>query len=300
MTGTKKGRKTIVDSDNGSDGDQAVADERPEYQSEKEDENSRNDDDGSYDDIEAEDDAEDHHEDNSGDDVNLAENKTREKRPKKVHKLSLEKTKDFNETLRRRGVVYVARVPPRMTPTKLKALLGQFGEVTRVYLVEEDKTVRKRRRQRTGNASKRYTEGWVEFASKSVAKHVARSLNTTPISNHKRNVHCGDLWNLKYLPKFKWVHLTEKVAYERRVREQKLRLETLQARKETAAYKQLVETGQKLDKIAERRRQRAANEGKDEAAAVEPLKKKRKIKQLRPLHDGAEKSASKAVIGSLL
>jgi len=187
-----------------------------------------------------------------------------------------------------------------MTPTKLKALLGHFGEVTRVYLVEEDRTVRKRRRQRTGNASKRYTEGWVEFASKSVAKDVARSLNTTPISNHKRNVHCGDLWNLKYLSKFKWSHLTEKVAYERRVHEQKLRLETLQARKETAAYKQLVETGQKLDKIAERRRQRAAKEGRDEAAAIEPLKKKRKTKQLRPLHDGAEKSASKAVIGSLL
>ena len=224
-----------------------------------------------------------------------------ENRPKKVHKLSLEKTKDFNEILRRRGVIYVARVPPRMTPTKLKTLLGQFGEITRVYLVEEDKTARKRRRQRTGNGAKRYTEGWVEFVSKKVAKHVALSLNTTPISNHKRNVHYGDLWNLKYLSKFKWMHLTEKVAYERRVREQKLRLETLQARKETAAYKQMVETGQKLDKIAERRRKRAIHEGKDEGAAVESvLKKSRKTKQLRPLHNGAEKSANKAVIGSLL
>ena len=229
-----------------------------------------------------------------------AEPATEAKRPQKVHKLSLEKTRDFNETLRRRGVIYVARVPPRMTPTKLRALLGQFGEVTRVYLVEEDKAARKRRRQRTGNAAKRYIEGWVEFASKKVAKHVAQSLNTTPISNHKRNVHYGDLWNLKYLSKFKWSHLTEKVAYERRVREQKIRLETLQARKETAAYKQQVETGQKLDKIAERRRKRATEESKDDAAAVQPLKKSRKTKQLRVLHDGADKSASQAVIGSLL
>ena len=263
------------------------------------DEQDKDDDDG-ISENEIEDEEEDA--DNSDDNEDPTKNQdSRSERTKKVHKLSLEKTQDFNETLRRRGVVYVARVPPRMTPTKIKALLGQFGEVTRVYLVEEDKAARKRRRQRTGNGSKRYIEGWVEFASKKVAKHVARSLNTTPISNHKRNVHYGDLWNLKYLSKFKWSHLTEKVAYERRVREQKLRLETLQARKETAAYKQMVETGQKLDKIADRRRKRAAKEGKDEDTAVEPLlKKSRKTKQLRPLHDGADKSASKAVIGSLL
>jgi ESF2/ABP1 family protein len=224
------------------------------------------------------------------------------RRPRKVHKLSLEKTEDFNAKLRRRGVVYVARVPPRLTPTKLKALLSQFGEVTRVFLVEEDKVVRKRRRKMSGNGSKRYIEGWVEFASKQVAKHVAASLNTTPMSLTKRNVHYGDLWALKYLHKFKWSHLTEKVAYERRVREQKLRLETLQARKETAAYKQQVETGQKLDKIQERRRKRAAAAGADvpaEAGESWP-NKPRKTKQLRLLHDGTDRSANKAIIGSLL
>lgn len=89
-----------------------------------------------------------------------------------------------------------------MTPTKLKSLLSDFGEVTRLYLAEEDAAVRKRRRKMSGNGSKRYVEGWVEFASKKVAKHVAASLNTTPISNHKRNPHYGDLWMLKYLPKF--------------------------------------------------------------------------------------------------
>ena len=158
--------------------------------------------------------------------------------------------------------MYVARIPPRMTPTKLKSLLSDLGEVTRVYLAEEDAAVRKRRRKLSGNGSKRYTEGWAEFASKKVAKHVAMSLNATPISNHKRNPHYGDLWMLKYLSKFQWSHLTEKVAYERRVREQKLRLETMQARRETAAFKQLVETGKKLDKIEERKRKRAERDAK--------------------------------------
>jgi ESF2/ABP1 family protein len=113
------------------------------------------------------------------------------KRRKKVHRLSLTATEDFNEELRKRGVVYVARVPPRMNPTKIKALLSDFGIVTRVYLVEEDAARRKRRRKATGNATKRYMEGWVEFREKGIAKHVAGSLNNTPISMHKRNVHYG-------------------------------------------------------------------------------------------------------------
>jgi ESF2/ABP1 family protein len=189
-------------------------------------------------------------------------NKNEKKPPKKVHKLSLAQTEDFNEKLRRRGVLYVARIPPRMTPTKIKALLGEHGEVTRVYLVEEDAAVRRKRRKlHGGNGSKRYTEGWVEFASKQVATHVAASLNASAITRYKRSPHYGDLWSLKYLRGFKWSHLTEKVAYERRVREQRLRLETMQARRDTVAYKQLVETGKKLDKIEERKRRREERQG---------------------------------------
>ena len=52
------------------------------------------------------------------DDVSL-----RPKKKRKVHKLSLTKTEDFNEKLKKRGVIYVARVPPRMNPTKIKTLL---------------------------------------------------------------------------------------------------------------------------------------------------------------------------------
>lgn len=111
---------------------------------------------------------------------------------RKIHRLSLTETEDFNAKLKKRGVVYIARIPPRMTPTKVKALLGEFAEVTRVYLVEEDPTVRKRRKkERGGSGGKRYVEGWVEFANKRKAKHIARSLNTTPISNQKRNPHYG-------------------------------------------------------------------------------------------------------------
>ena len=104
----------------------------------------------------------------------------------------LAQAENFTIKLKKRGVIYVARVPPRMTPTKLKSLLSEFGEITRVYLVEEDKSFRQRRRKQGGSGAKRYTEGWVEFAKKRIAKNVALSLNNTQISNYKRSHHFGE------------------------------------------------------------------------------------------------------------
>jgi ESF2/ABP1 family protein len=230
------------------------------------------------------------HEEEEAEELDATEPKRR-----KVHKLSLKKTEDFNAKLKKRGVIYVARIPPRMTPTKLKSLLSDFGEVTRVYLAEEDQAVRKRRRKLSGNGSKRYVEGWVEYASKKVAAHVARSLNLTPISSQKRNPHHDDLWMLKYLSRFQWSHLTEKVAYERRVREQKLRLETMQARKETVAFKKMVETGKKIDIIEQRKRKRAEREG-----TVEKKKKHNPVRQVKPVVDGGRNAGKSAILGALV
>ncbi|CAM9817634.1 unnamed protein product, partial [Discosporangium mesarthrocarpum] len=136
----------------------------------------------------------------------------------------------YNEALRKRGVVYLSRIPPFMKPAKVKHLMEQHGKISRVYLVEEDQSTRRARKKNGGNAAKRYTEGWVEFEDKKIAKAVAESLNNTMIGGRKRSYYHDDMWNIKYLKRFKWDHLTEKVAYERRVREQKLRLETMQAK----------------------------------------------------------------------
>ena len=193
-----------------------------------------------------------------------ATNIKKKKKTKKPFRLSLEKTeKSFNQRLKKRGVLYLARIPPKLTPTKIKLLLSGFGaEVTRVYLEAEDAAVRKRRKAGGGGGGKRYTEGWVEMSCKKVAKRVAAALNCTPMaSNNKRDTHCNDLWNIKYLSKFQWSHLTEKVAYERRVREQKLRLETMQARRDVVHYKKLVESGQKMDKIEQRLKRKRQRDG---------------------------------------
>jgi ESF2/ABP1 family protein len=223
----------------------------------------------------------------------------KDSKPKAPFKLSLNKSIDYNKQLQKRGVVYIARIPPRMNPAKVKQLLSDF-EITRVYLVEEDAAKRKRRRLMTGNGCKRYTEGWIEFAKKKEAKLVAHTLNNTRISHVKRNFHYDDLWNLKYLSKFQWSHLTEKVAYERRVRDQRLRLETLQAKKESAAYKQLVETGKKIDMIEKKKRERAEKRGEELPAGPDIKRIKSNVPQIKPIDEGKKESTSRALLGSLV
>jgi hypothetical protein len=45
--------------------------------------------------------------------------------------------------------------------------------------------------------------GWIEFSDKKIAKQVAESLNNTAIGGKKGDFYHDDIWNLKYLKKFK-------------------------------------------------------------------------------------------------
>ncbi|KAG6964008.1 hypothetical protein JG688_00007893 [Phytophthora aleatoria] len=167
--------------------------------------------------------------------------------------LSREKMEQFKEKAERRGVVYIARVPPFMKPEKLRHLLGKYGELNRIYLVPEDKALHKKRVSSGGNRRQKYTEGWIEFEDKKVAKRVAKMLNTTQIGGRKRDYYHDDMWNLKYLKGFKWDHLTEKIAYENRIRDQKLRMEIAQAKKENEAYLERVEQSKQFEKMDARK-----------------------------------------------
>jgi ESF2/ABP1 family protein len=204
-----------------------------------------------------------------------------------------------------------------MGPAKVKTLLSDFGEVTRIYLVEEDKSSRKRRRKAGGSGSKRYREGWVEFESKKVARRVGETLNAARVTNHKGSVNYDDTWNVKYLRGFKWSHLTEKVAYERRVREQKLRVEMMEVRRENASYVAKVEAGRRLDHIEERRRRRRIESGgvdgggggegegggrRNVADGEDGGMAKgggRKVRQKKPL-EGDGRATKSAILGSLV
>ena len=61
------------------------------------------------------------------------------------------------------------------------------------------------------SSGKNFTEGWIEFEDKHVAKQVAQMLNGQPMGGKRRSAYFYDLWCLKYLSKFKWDHLTEEI-----------------------------------------------------------------------------------------
>jgi ESF2/ABP1 family protein len=101
-----------------------------------------------------------------------------------------------------------------MKPTKLRSLLSKYGKLGRIYLAPEDAKITARRKKYKHNKRINYTEGWVEFLDKKVARATANHLNNNIIGGKKRSYYYDDIWVMKYLPKFKWNHLTEQIAYE--------------------------------------------------------------------------------------
>jgi len=191
----------------------------------------------------------------------------------------------YAAALKKRGVIYLSKVPPFMNPNKMRNLFEPYGEVTRLYLAEEDSTVRKKRQKNGGNGSKQFSEGWIEFADKKIARNVAESLNSTNIASKKGDYYHDDMWNLKYLSGFKWDYLTEKFAYERRTREHKLNAAISQAKKSNAEFVQLIEK-QAVSKIIDGRKgkKRSRNEEDGSGGGEETVNvSKRSFKQAKVL-----------------
>ncbi|CAG8582589.1 5333_t:CDS:2 [Ambispora gerdemannii] len=151
--------------------------------------------------------------------------------------LTAEKLAAFQKQLDKTGIVYLSRIPPFMKPLKVRHLLEKFGKIGHIYLAPEDPKIRLRRKKYGGNKKKNYTEGWVEFLDKKVAK----------------NFYHDDLWNIKYLPKFKWNHLTEQIAYENASRAQRLQAEISQARRENKDYVKKVEKSKMIKSMQEKK-----------------------------------------------
>ncbi|GMH06803.1 hypothetical protein Nepgr_008643 [Nepenthes gracilis] len=179
--------------------------------------------------------------------------KWREKRKKRL----LKETEEANK----KGVCYLSRVPPKMDPLKLHQILSQYGEIQRIYLSPEDPAAQVKRKRAGGFRGQEFSAGWVEFANKRIAKRVANMLNGEQIGGRKRSQFYYDLWNIKYLSKFKWDDLTGETAYRTAIMEQKLAMETSAAKKERDFYLSQVERSRAWNSIEER------------------LKKKQKVQQ---------------------
>lgn len=109
------------------------------------------------------------------------------------------------------GVVYLSRIPPFMKPQKVRDLLSRFGTIGRVFLAPEDPKAHANRVKFGGNKKRNFVEGWIEFLNKKDAKLCAETLNAQNVGGKKGNYYYDDVWNMKYLPKFKWHHLQAQI-----------------------------------------------------------------------------------------
>ncbi|KAF8826363.1 hypothetical protein HHX47_DHR5000045 [Lentinula edodes] len=212
--------------------------------------------------------------------------------PKIVKPLTTEALAAYKAAQDRAGVIYISRIPPGMRPSKVRHLMSSHGEVGRVYLQQEDAKRAYLRRKYTSTKKPHFTEGWVEFIDKKVARSVAEMLNAQPIGGKKGTRWRDDVWTMKYLPKFKWSMLTEQVgtylkiirlydprknayaysslAHEAAIHTAKLRVELSQSRSEQRDYMRNVE----LARVLEKRSQRKKEQG--EEMVLKPLSRTNK------------------------
>ncbi|PFH50583.1 hypothetical protein AMATHDRAFT_144750 [Amanita thiersii Skay4041] len=172
----------------------------------------------------------------------------------------------------RAGIIYISRIPPGMQPAKVRHLMSAYGEIGRVYLQQEDPKRAYLRKKYTSTKKPHFTEGWVEFKDKKIARSVAEMLNAQPIGGKKGTRWRDDVWTMKYLPKFKWHMLTEQVAHEAAIHTAKLRVELSQSRSEQQEYLRNVEIARQLEKRAEKKRE------KGEELQLKPINSKKRAR----------------------
>jgi hypothetical protein len=86
---------------------------------------------------------------------------------------------------------------------------------------------------------------------------------------------------MKYLPKFKWENLKEKFEYDRKVREERLKMSITQDKREQNFYIEKAEVSKKLKFIGDRKKKRDVKDDdkqddkEDDDTYVDPVDKKR-------------------------
>jgi ESF2/ABP1 family protein len=134
---------------------------------------------------------------------------------------------ELREKNRRSGVLYMSRVPTGMKISELRKFFDDYG-MQRCYLVP----LKKKIENVDGRKLQGYKEGWIEFSDKIYAKLAEYQLNGKRIGGSKKCPYKDELWNLKYLHKFKWNDLIENLTMAKKMQEKKLKLEIAQSKRE--------------------------------------------------------------------
>ena len=114
-----------------------------------------------------------------------------------------------------------------MTVNSLRKLLEDYG-IERIYLVP----LKEKKKDENGKKIQCYKEGWIEFEDKIFAKLCEYQLNGKVIGGNKKCPYKDELWTIKYLHKFKWHNLMEKINFDRNVRKNLIKTEIKQGIRE--------------------------------------------------------------------
>ena len=185
--------------------------------------------------IEAEDKNEDYTYDILGDNyLNLEENPIKET-----------DIETYKEKVKRSGIIYISYIPDNMKVLDLKEKFEKFS-VNRIYLVPE--------KVQKSKKFLKYKEGWVEFSDKIMAKLCEYELNGKMIGGKKRhNPFHDEMWTIKYLHKFKWHHLIEKLGFNRKMREHRIKAEVNQNKRESNFIQQKYLQSNIINKLNKKR-----------------------------------------------
>ena len=134
---------------------------------------------------------------------------------------------ELREKIRRSGVLYMSHVPVGMKIIDIRKLLDDYG-IQRCYFIP----YKKKLQNVDGKRVQAYKEGWIEFEDKIYAKLAEYQLNGKPIGGNKKCIYRDELWNLKYLHKFKWNDLVESMTLEKKIQEKELKIEIAQSKRE--------------------------------------------------------------------
>uniref|UniRef100_W5NBB0 Activator of basal transcription 1 n=1 Tax=Lepisosteus oculatus TaxID=7918 RepID=W5NBB0_LEPOC len=139
------------------------------------------------------------------------------------------------------GVLYLGHIPPRLRPRHVRNMLSVYGEIGRIFLQPEGEDRHPAvAPELTQEAVARATVGWHCGPDVTDSPPVSRTLTPPRLP--------------QYLHRFQWCHLSERLAYEQTVRQQRLRVEISQAKKETNFYLANVERSHSLEKLKKRKK----------------------------------------------
>ena len=165
---------------------------------------------------------------------------------------------EIKEKIRRSGLIYLSNIPLGMTINSLRKLLEDYG-IERIYLVP----LKEKKKDENGKKIQCYKEGWIEFEDKIFAKLCEYQLNGKVIGGNKKCPYKDELWTIKYLHKFKWHNLMEKINFDRNVKKNLIKTEIKQGIRENNFIIKNYEKSKAINKKRKREEEENKNQNNE-------------------------------------